>query len=266
MKNYVTLTLDMWKAIKNLSEPDYHSWRTSAPDHPNDISDALIFKGEVHKSTRRRRVYRSNTAEVFTVMIGQCSWATERQDEVRNNWKELKSKQNVVKWLKAIKTLLHNQLQNECHTRITAYESVSATFRVQQAQHEETAEYCRHFTAATKILQRVGVTFSAMSQGMADEILKRHYRKTRTAATDAQVAKAELKAEESVLAIAILKQACPMRYSEVSHELQNGFLKMMDHYPANITTAYATPTNWHLGSRTRDKTPPLNGVAYSMRD
>lgn len=110
-------------------------------------------------------------------------------------------------------------------------------FKVRQARHEETAKYYKRSTAVTEDLEHVGVMFGAMFQGIADDILKKHYRNTRTAATDAQATGTELKSGESVLAITFLMQACPVRYSEVARKLENDFLKGMDHYPANVTAA-----------------------------
>lgn len=103
-----------------------------------------------------------------------------------------------------------------------------------------------------------------MFQGIADDMLQLHFRKTRAAATDEQATEAEEKAGEAVLAIMFLKQSCPTRFGEVTKQLQNDFLKGKDNYPTNDTAAYAMLSNWHLGSRTQESAPPLDSVAYAM--
>lgn len=55
--------------------------------------------------------------------------ATKAKLEARDDWAEVKSGHDVVSLLKALKSLLHNQLQNDCHAGITAYESVRSLFQ-----------------------------------------------------------------------------------------------------------------------------------------
>lgn len=226
--------------------------------------DAAIFKEDVQEFTKRKRAYRDNSTKIFTVTLGQCSQATKAKLEAREDWEGMKSEHNLVRLLKAIKSLLHNQLQNDRHAGITAYGSIKALFNVRQVSHEETVEYRKRFTAATEVLEHVGVTFGAMFQGMADDVLKSQYDTDREGATDEQATEAERKAGDSVLAIMFLRQSCPARYGEVARELQNDFLKGKDNYPTDITAAYAMLASWRQWSKTRDKASPLDGVAYSM--
>lgn len=263
-QNCTTFPLDVWKSIESLVEPNQDSWRPSAPTNPNDVVDAAIFKEEVQEFTKRKRAYRDNCTKLFTVALGQCSQATNAKLEAREDWENMKSEHNLVHLLKAIKSLLHNQLQNDRHSGITAYDSLKTVFKVRQARHEETAEYRKRFSAATEVLEHVGITFGAMFQGMADNILKSQYDKDREGSTDEQATEAETKAGESVLAIMSLKQSCAVRYGEVTRELQNDFLKGKDNYPTDITAAYSMLANWRQWERKRDAAPPLDGVAYSM--
>lgn len=39
--------LDVWLSIENLTVPDQDSWKPSAPEDPEDVVDADIFKEEV---------------------------------------------------------------------------------------------------------------------------------------------------------------------------------------------------------------------------
>lgn len=117
----------------------------------------------------------------------------------------------MVKLLKKIKSLLHNQLQNDFHAGVTAYESLRELFRERQARYEKIAEYHKRFTSATEVLDHVGVTFPAMLQDIADDILKTLYKKTRAAAKDENEIETELRAGKSVLAITSIKKACPLR-------------------------------------------------------
>lgn len=220
----------------------------------------------MHEYTKKKRAYRDNCTKVYTVVLAQCSQATEAKLEARDDRDTMKSKHDLVGLLKALKSLLHNQLQNDSYSGMTAYESTRSLFRVRQARHEKTTEYRKRFRAAAEVLDHVGVTLGAQFQGMADEVLKTKYEKTREDATDEEATNAETEAGNAVLAVMFLKQACPVRYGEVVRELQNDFLKSKNNYPVNVTAAYARLSNWHSGSKQRDPPPPLDGVAYSIAD
>lgn len=59
--------------------------------------------------------------------------------------------------------------------------------------HEETADYRKQFTAATEVLEHIGIQFRAFFQGMADMILESEYITTREGATDDQETEAVTK-------------------------------------------------------------------------
>lgn len=59
-QNCSMFPLDIWMSIQNLTTPDPDSWKPSAPEDPEDVVDAAIFKEEVQEYTKRKRAYRDN--------------------------------------------------------------------------------------------------------------------------------------------------------------------------------------------------------------
>lgn len=263
-RNCPCFPLDVWKGIETLEEPDFNEWRPDAPENMEDVVEAAIFKEEVQEYGKRKRAYRDNSTKVYTIVIGQCSEATKAKLEAIDDWDDINGEHNLVQLLKAVKSLMHNQIQGGRHAGLTAYESLRALLSIRQQRHEETAHYRKRFTAARDVLEHVGMAFGGMFQGIADSILVSDYNTTREDATDAQALAAEADAGENVLAIMFLRQACTARYGEITRELQNDFLKDKDNYPSNVTAAYNMLANWNRGSSTGDSAPPLDGLAYTM--
>lgn len=104
----------------------------------------------------------------YTVVIGQCSEETKAKLEVRSNWHEINKEHNLVRLLKSIKSLMNNQLQNDRHAGLTAYDSFRALMSIRKQCNEQTAYYRKRFTAAT---EHIGIAFVAMFQEIADSIL-----------------------------------------------------------------------------------------------
>lgn len=265
-QNCSNFPLDVWKAIETLEEPDQSEWRPAVPQDMNDAVDAAIFKDEVQEYGKRKRAFRDNSTKVYTVAIGQCSEATKAKLEARSDWDGIKGEHNLVKLLKAIKSLMHNQIQDGRYDGLTAFESLKALMNIKQQRHEETAAYRKRFLAATEVLEHVVIAFGAMFQGMADKILVSDFGTTREDASEEEAIEAESMAGEKVLAVMFLKQACPVRYGEIIRELQNDFVKDRNNYPANVTGAYNMLVNWKRSSFTRDSALPLDGMAYTMVD
>lgn len=90
----------------------------------------------------------------------------------------MKAKHDLVGLLKVLKSILHNQLQNESYAGMTVYEYIRTLFRVRQARHKGITDYRKRFTAASEVLDHVGVKFGAQFQVMDDEVLKNDDQKT----------------------------------------------------------------------------------------
>lgn len=263
-QNCAKYPLDVWRAINSLSEPDMDEWRPEAPDDPEDVVDAAVFKEEVQEYGKRKRAFRDNSTKVYTVILGQCSEATKAKLEAREDWESINEEHQLVNLLKAVKSLLHNQLENDRYEGLTAYESLKSLMHTRQQRYEDTSEYRKRFTAATEVLEHIGISFGAMFQGIADKLLESEFNTNREDATDQQATEAETKAGESVLAVMFLKQSCQARYAEINRDLQNDFLKRKDSYPSNVTAAYNILVNWRQWSLPQESTPPLDGVAFTI--
>ena len=265
-RNCTSFPLDIWKSIESLEEPDQDEWKPEAPGDLGDVVEMTIFKEEVQEFGKRKRSYRDNCTKIYTVVYGQCSEATKAKLEARSDWEETNRDHNLVALLKSINSLMHNQLENDRHAGLTAYESLRTLMGIRQQRHEETADYRRRFTSATEVLEHIGISFGAMFQSMADRILISDFNTTREEATEDQATEAEAQAGENVQAIMFLRQACAARYSEINRDLENDFLKDKDNYPSNITGAYNMLINWKQHTKPNNTAAPLDGTAYTMTD
>lgn len=213
--------MDVWRAINTLAQHDMDAWRPTAQEDAEGIVEAAIFKEEIQEYGKRKRSFRDNSTKVYTISIGQYSEATKAKLEARDDLESIHQEHGLVKILKAIKSQLHKQLENDKHEGLTAYDSLKEPMETRQHQHEDTLEYRKHFTAAVEVLEHIGVTFGAMFQGIADKILEADFDTSRVDAIDQQAAEAETKAGASVLAVMFLKQSCQARYAEISRDLRN---------------------------------------------
>ena len=263
-KNCSHFALDVYKAIRTLEDPDTDEWIPGEPNNPNSTSGAALFKQAIDVYGKRKLAYRDNCTLVYTVVLGQCCDATKAKLKALEQWDDIDVENDLTGILKAIKSLMHNQLQVGRKPQLTAYESLRAFMNVRQQRHEATAEYLERFTAARDVLEHVGLSFGAMFQKIADDLLDSEYGVTREGATDAQAAAAEADAGESVLAVIFMMHACQVRYGEVGKDLRNNFLSGVDKYSNNVTGAYNLLVNWDPTSKAKESGPPLDGTAYAM--
>lgn len=95
------------------------------------------------------------------MVITQCSEATKAKLEARDDWRAMNGERDLVQLLKAIKSLMHLQVQDCSHDGLTAFESLKALFSIRQLRHEVTAENRKWFLAASEVLEHVKVSFGS---------------------------------------------------------------------------------------------------------
>lgn len=71
---------------------------------------------------------------------------------MRLYWDDIKKEHNLVRLLNSIKYGMQNQLQNNSHTGLTAYDWLKSVLIIRKQRIEETAYYRKKFTSATEVL------------------------------------------------------------------------------------------------------------------
>lgn len=116
--------------------------------------------------------------------------------EARNDWGDINKEKHLVEPLKAVKSLMHNQLQNDGCAGLTAYDSLKTLMGIRQQLHEDTKDYRKSSAAAAEVVEHIWIALGPKFQGMADTVLEQHFNTTSEAATDELATEAE-KMQES---------------------------------------------------------------------
>lgn len=106
---------------------------------PGKVVEAAIFKEEVQEFGKKRH-YRDKSTKVYKVVIEQFYEAIKVKREAGEHWRDINREHNRVRLFKAVKSLMHNQMQNDVHPRLTAYESIGALINIRQQRYKETAQ------------------------------------------------------------------------------------------------------------------------------
>lgn len=84
-QNCSNFPLDIWKGINTLEKPDQSDWRPIATENMDDTAEATTFKDEGQEYGKRKLAFHGNSTNIYTVIIGQCSEATQAELEARND-------------------------------------------------------------------------------------------------------------------------------------------------------------------------------------
>lgn len=199
VKKELLFSMDTWKAITELKEPNTETWKPKPPENINDVFSKTILGEEIKEYMSRKRIYENNRTKVYTVVLGQCSEAMKAKLEGQSDWKDIHSEHNLVKLLKSIKVWMLNQQGSRSPSVITC-SALAAVFRIRQNRHEELIEFRKKFVAATQVLEHVGINLGSALDKMTNTLLKEEST-DRAAATDIEIKEAEKKALDRVLAI-----------------------------------------------------------------
>lgn len=261
-KKELAFSMDIWRSIKNLQEPDCKTWKPKFPEDPKDDEAKSEYTEELKEYMIRKRTYVNNKAKVFTVVLGQCSESMKAKLEGQEDWESIYDAHNLVELLKGVKAWMLNQ-QGARSPVMATYSSLAAIFRLKQARHEDLVEYRKRYTAATQVLDHVGVKLGGALQKLANGILKEYDGVERSTASTDQIQRSEEKALNRLLAVAFLSSADSNRYHEVTTNLDNEYLKGSDQYPEDITSAYYMLANWTKAVQT-NATPFNDGVSFAQ--
>ena len=60
VKKELSFSMDIWKAVTTLEEPDTDKWTPKVPKDENDVLAKAIFAEEVKEYMLRKRTYQNN--------------------------------------------------------------------------------------------------------------------------------------------------------------------------------------------------------------
>lgn len=255
-------SLDVWNAMRNLTDPDMAEWNP-APPPAGDVVALARFNEKIKNVIKREDKYQNNRTVVYSVVFGQCSGTMKTQLESQDDWENINNKHDLVALLKSIKVWMLNQQSSTCPT-MAMISSSKSLFKMNQGKYEDLVEFKKRFNAVAEVLDHIEADLSGYARGLTNKILKKDHNLDRDEASKAQVEAAQKGAKNRLLAGIFLDGADPTRYSAVLEDLRNQYLKGKDEYPDNVTAAFNMLQNWSIRTKVKEEEPYGDGVNFAQ--
>jgi len=227
---------DIHYMIENMA--DYNFMRPQDPSNNATQFEIESWKKALDMFWKRRGIYMDNKTELFSLIWGQSSRATQSKIKTHMNYNQCKNDYDILGLLKIMREFIFRSDDRQCHYKAED-QAKRPYYNLRQTLEMSCQEYFERVRNVVEVIKSFGGSLCG-DMHLNDELPAR----PPSGYTDVQYKEARERILNKTLAYGILVRADLGRYGKLIEEIENAYLKVNNDYPMNPTEAYNILVNY----------------------
>jgi hypothetical protein len=203
-----------------------------------------------------------NKQRIYSLVLGQCSQALCNRMEAHQNWSGTDATSDIIALLTIIQVCMTLRQTRKYKTH-SLFDAEARVLAYKQGKNESNHEYYEKFKDNISTAERLGSELGAHSSRI--EAILDVITADPAAPTDAELAKATVKAKDEYFSVCFIVNSCKRRYGTLVRDIENEHTRGTNSYPRTLSGAYDYLVNYKT-NRTSANDQDEGGLAFYNDD